>query len=113
MAVEHINKQIYDKQFENDERELMYNLLIEGKLKKMKPLMSGFEGKILDVGCGNCWTNQLLAGTQVEHFGIDISDNALRRAEKKGAALRGRARRPGGTMPGMRFRPPLSFYCCP
>ena len=81
---EHINKQIYDKQFEDDERELMYNLLIEEKLKKMKRLTIDFEGRVLDVGCGNCWTNQLFNGTHVEHFGIDISDNALKLAEKRG-----------------------------
>jgi len=28
---EHINKQIYDQQFENDERELMFNLIMEEK----------------------------------------------------------------------------------
>ena len=85
---ESINKQIYDKQFENDERELMYNVLIEEKLKKMKRLLSGFEGRVLDVGCGNCWTNQLLKGTHSEHYGIDISDNALKRAEKKGVIVK-------------------------
>jgi methionine biosynthesis protein MetW len=88
MTVEHINKQIYDKQFENDERELMYNLLIQGKLKKMKSLITGFEGRVLDVGCGNCWTNQLFEGARVEHFGIDISDNALERAQKKGVTVK-------------------------
>ena len=86
--VKHINKQIYDKQFESDERELMYNLLIEEKFKKMKKFINGFEGKILDVGCGNCWTNQLFSGTRVEHFGIDISDNALKRAEKRGVIVK-------------------------
>jgi len=86
--VEHINKEIYDKQFEDDERELMYNLLIEGKLAKLKGLITGFQGKVLDVGCGNCWTNQLFNGTHVEHFGIDISDNALKRAEKRGVIVK-------------------------
>jgi len=88
MMVEHLNKQLYDKQFEDDEWELMYNILVEEKLKKMKKLVAGFAGRVLDVGCGNCWTNQLFDGNQVEHFGIDISDNALKRAEKKGVTVK-------------------------
>jgi len=81
---EPINQQFYDKLFEDDEGELLYNLLIEGKLKKMKRLVSGFEGRVLDVGCANCWTTQLFDRTKVEHFGVDISDNALKRAKEKG-----------------------------
>jgi methionine biosynthesis protein MetW len=88
-VTEHINEQLYDKQFEDDERELMYNLLIEEKFKKMKRLVKGFEGKVLDVGCGNCWTTELFKGSSaVEHFGIDISDNALKLAEKKGVTVK-------------------------
>jgi len=79
-----INQQFYDNLFKDDEGELLYNLLIEGKLKKMKRLVSGFKGRILDVGCANCWTTQMFDNTKVEHFGIDISDNALKRAEEKG-----------------------------
>jgi len=86
--VEHINKQLYDKQFEDDERELMYNLLSEEKFKKMRGLITGAEKRVLDVGCGNCWTNQLFSKTSVEHFGIDISENALKRAEKKGVIVK-------------------------
>jgi len=86
--VEHINKQIYDRQFEDNERELMYNLLIEEKFKKMKRLIKGFEGRVLDVGCGNCWTSQLFDGTRVEHFGIDVSYNALKLAARRGVIVK-------------------------
>ena len=87
--VEHINEQLYNKQFEDDERELMYNLLVEEKFKKMKRLVKNFEGRVLDVGCGNCWTTQLFKESRTtEHFGIDISDNALKRAEKRGVIVR-------------------------
>lgn len=85
---EHINEQIYNKVFGEDERELMCNLIIEEKLKKMKRLITNFEGRVLDVGCGNCWTTQLFNGTRVDHFGIDISDSALKRAEKKGVVVK-------------------------
>lgn len=86
--VEHLNELLYDRQFQDDERELMYNILVEEKLKKMKSLVADFRGRILDVGCGNCWTHKLFDGSRVEHFGIDISDNALTRAEKKGVIVK-------------------------
>jgi predicted TPR repeat methyltransferase len=82
---EHINKQIYDQQFENDERELMFNLIMEEKFKKMKVMIGDFKGRVLDVGCGNGLTKQLFNESKIEHFGIDISDNALKRAEKSGS----------------------------
>jgi methionine biosynthesis protein MetW len=85
---EPINKQLYDRLFWDDEGELLYDLLIEEKFKKIRRLIKGFKGKVLDVGCANCWTVQLFNGTKVEHFGIDISDNALKRAEKKGVIVK-------------------------
>ena len=81
---DHVNEQIYDKVFGENERELMCNLIIEEKLKKMKRLVEDFEGRVLDVGCGNCWTTQLFNSAKVEHFGIDISDHALKQAKEKG-----------------------------
>jgi len=75
---------IYDILFEDDEHLDLIDVVVNEKLKKLKSLLDGFEGRILDVACGSCWTSSLFEKDRVKLYGIDVCDNALKIAKSKG-----------------------------
>jgi SAM-dependent methyltransferase len=75
--------EIYDNLFGDEDHLDLIDIVVNEKLKKIKSLLDGFEGSVLDVACGSCWTTSLFEKNSVKLYGIDECDNALEIAKSK------------------------------